>query len=384
MRQPITSENTILWDESHDTYMDGSTTSLTEIQRGKIWALCAGRATITTVYFARPDDSTNTNPCYNIKLGEAKMTSWSNETTKAINRFHNYFIGQEEYCTDNQYGWAYIERGTTGAILVHRGDATSGSVNLTNHKLKNGVYKDSITGNKFTVKSGKITGNVGKTGVACIYYDEESNTQPPTVFGQGKLMGDTDEDDEVTIFDATRIQRVLADIDKKGTYYDVLGDVDQDKDVSILDATVIQRWLAGMKQDEKIRINVRVGGGSQEPVTQPPTEPDETILPKRDGCYTVIFTNSEHWTGDINLYYWLSGNDSPLSWPGEQMEFYDTNEFNQSQYFGFVPEEYDHYIISAGTSGSPKTVDCPISADIGVWPSSQSEEGVWTVGTWSL
>ena len=170
----FSSANTILWDESHDTYMDGATTSLNVIQRGKIWALCAGRAGITTVYFARPDDSTSTNACYNIKLGDAKMTSWSNATTKAINQFHNYFIGTSEYCTDNSNGWAYIERGNNGAIIVHRGNSTSGSVNVANHKLANGTYKDSITGNTFTVSGGKISGNVGSSGVACIYYDDSA------------------------------------------------------------------------------------------------------------------------------------------------------------------------------------------------------------------
>ena len=412
----FTAANTILWDESHDTYIDGATTSLTTLQRGKIWALCAGRATITTVYLARPDDAINTSPCKNITIGEAKKTSWSNATTKAINQFHNYFVGQSEYCS-NTNGVAYIERGSTGAIIVRLGGSTSGSVNLANHKLKNGKYKDSLTGNVFTVANGKISGNVGSTGIACIYYDEEKPTEPPTqkptdpptepptVFGQGKLMGDADGSDTVDIFDATKIQRVLADIDEKDAYFDLVADVDQSGAVDIFDATMIQRFLADIPVEGK--INIRIGGDTpiivptdapaSEPETYPYIEPtyepwtdepwtDEPSVdyPHRDGCYTVIFSNSQGWNGAINLYYWADGFDGPVPYPGEQMQYFDTNEYGQSQYFGFVPMDCSNFIISAAVEGKPQSVDMTISSDIGVWADSQNEEGKWILGTWDL
>ena len=44
----FTKANTVLWEESHDTYVDGTTTSLNVVQRGKIWALTAGRAGFTS------------------------------------------------------------------------------------------------------------------------------------------------------------------------------------------------------------------------------------------------------------------------------------------------------------------------------------------------
>ena len=56
------------------------------------------------------------------------------------------------------------------------------------------------------------------------------------------LLGDADLDGEVTVLDATAIQRYLAElldhINKK------TADVDGDQDITILDATGIQRWLA--------------------------------------------------------------------------------------------------------------------------------------------
>ena len=75
---------------------------------------------------------------------------------------------------------------------------------------------------------------------------EPPATQPtqPTE-GAEKLLGDVDEDGEVTILDATAIQRKLADLPNK-SYNEALADCDGDNDIAILDATAIQRFLAGL------------------------------------------------------------------------------------------------------------------------------------------
>lgn len=63
--------------------------------------------------------------------------------------------------------------------------------------------------------------------------------------------GDVDGDGEVTILDATAIQRVLADL-PISAYNEAVADTDGDGEVTILDATFIQRWLAGLSSNEKI------------------------------------------------------------------------------------------------------------------------------------
>ena len=72
---------------------------------------------------------------------------------------------------------------------------------------------------------------------------------------KGKI-GDSDLDGEVTILDATNIQRYLvglADMDSIGQY---LADTDVDGEVTILDATAIQRWLVSLPAPEVINIAV--------------------------------------------------------------------------------------------------------------------------------
>lgn len=179
----FTKENVIQWNESHDTYIDGGTSSLTVQQRNKIWALTAARQTITGVYFARPDDATGANRaaieaiCSEIYLGEANITSWATAEVAAVNQFDNYFGDASEY-NSVQSKVAMIERGGLGATLVNL-SGTSKTVSLTSYTLSNGTYIDAITGNEFTVSGGKVTGSIGSTGIACIYYAEDTEPQPP-------------------------------------------------------------------------------------------------------------------------------------------------------------------------------------------------------------
>ena len=59
------------------------------------------------------------------------------------------------------------------------------------------------------------------------------------------MLGDADGDGEVTIVDATMIQRVLVNI-PGAVINEAAADVDGDGEVTIIDATFIQRYLASM------------------------------------------------------------------------------------------------------------------------------------------
>ncbi|MBQ6153182.1 MAG: hypothetical protein IJJ15_05500 [Ruminococcus sp.] len=415
----FTSANTVLWDESHDTYTDGATTSLTTTQRGKVWALVAGRSGISCVYLARPSDNTNTNALYNITMGTANKTSWANATTQAINRFHNYYIGQSEYCTANQNGTAYIERGSTGCMIVSLGGTTTKNVSLTNHKLTAGTYVDAITGAQFTVTSSKITGKVGSTGVACIYKDKvppvgptetqkptqapttapptNPPTQPPTLAPEyfTYRVGDADLDGKVSIIDATAIQKKLVQLVTFTDKQMIAGDTDEDKIISVLDATYIQKFLASMETGTRVNTEVKIEITPEQPTgvapttsnpTDPPvptyapytepqpyTDPPESY-PTQEGCYTVIFSNNKGWGGTIYIYSWENDGDSV--WPGEAMQYYQVNDLGEIQLFGFVPMEHSHFIINNGAGeGAVQTVDLDIAGSTGVYITDMNLEG---------
>ena len=64
-----------------------------------------------------------------------------------------------------------------------------------------------------------------------------------------QLLGDTDEDGEITIFDVSQIQRVLARAKPSTDVIKKLGDVDQNGDLDAVDTTLLQRWLIGLDQE---------------------------------------------------------------------------------------------------------------------------------------
>lgn len=76
----------------------------------------------------------------------------------------------------------------------------------------------------------------------------------------GQVRGDINEDNKIDVFDATYIQRVVADMydyvtivkvyeeDTFSSYmYDSIADFDKDSEVSVMDATAIQRHIAGLE-----------------------------------------------------------------------------------------------------------------------------------------
>ena len=66
------------------------------------------------------------------------------------------------------------------------------------------------------------------------------------------LLGDADGDGDVTVVDATVIQRFLADMEVPPFFNKRAADVDCDNDISTVDATFIQRWQADMPAPEGI------------------------------------------------------------------------------------------------------------------------------------
>ena len=152
-------DDLVVWAESHDTYADGSTKDVSEAKINQAWALIAARADVMGLYLARPANMSQW-------LGAASDTAWAYPEVAAVNHFRNAFVGQSEYVA-SESGIAYVERGTSGVILVN-GKGGAADVSVTANKIADGTYTDQITGNTFTVSGGKITGKIGDTGIAVV------------------------------------------------------------------------------------------------------------------------------------------------------------------------------------------------------------------------
>ena len=95
----------------------------------------------------------------------------------------------------------------------------------------------------------------------------------PVSAASSYLRGDADGDGEVTITDATAIQRTLAEI-PTASFFEKAADVDGDG-LNIMDATNIQRYLAQFENTYHIDEMVTV----PDPTTPQPTTPQPTRDP---------------------------------------------------------------------------------------------------------
>ena len=194
----------VLWAESHDTYADGSSSGVTEANINKTWALVAARANAMGLYLARPENTTQL-------LGVGSETAWANPEVKAVNVFHNAFHGTSEVVS-NEGNISYVERGTTGAVLVNA-QGTTASVSVTAKAMTDGTYTDQITGNAFTVADGKITGEIGSTGIAVIYNPVEPEAKH-TITVAETTGGTVEVSNETPVTGETVIITVAADAGK--------------------------------------------------------------------------------------------------------------------------------------------------------------------------
>ena len=109
------------------------------------------------------------------------------------------------------------------------------------------------------------------------------------------ILGDVDGDGEVTILDATYIQRRLADIPIPFEFNEAIADVDGEDGVTILDVTMIQRWLAFMNAPK----------GIGQPTF---TEPDDGECSALVGSWAYeedanfIYTFNANGTGSYEVY----------------------------------------------------------------------------------
>ena len=169
----------VLWVESHDNFCSGASTGLTKQQQILGWAAIGGRKDAPALFYVRPKheqiDSAGFIKYDDLMGAPGSAETWKDPTVVAVNHFKNAFAGQDENVSANG-SKLFVQRGTSGMLIVDL-NGSGGSVSQT-CTMANGTYKDQVSGNSFTVSGGKITGNIGSTGVAVVYNTTAANTAP--------------------------------------------------------------------------------------------------------------------------------------------------------------------------------------------------------------
>lgn len=163
----------VVWAESHDTWAntDGATRDLDEKWVKLAWAFTAARANGTPLYFARTAATKLT--AATLLMGEAPETGWCSDEVAVVNKFHNYFAGDNEVdaVTSNYSNILVVERktGDKYGVAVVNCAGTSETISQPVSLIPNGTYTDDVTGKEFKVTDGKLTGTLGENGYSMVY-----------------------------------------------------------------------------------------------------------------------------------------------------------------------------------------------------------------------
>lgn len=346
-----TADKAVLWAESHDTYMGESGSegikNTKYISNDKIirtWAMVGSRANASALFFARPAAN----------MGDASSdTTWKSAAVAAVNKFKNYFDGEGEYLS-SEGDVAYNERGTTGVVISKMNG--SGQVNLTAHKMQNGTYKDAVSGANFTVSNGKISGNVGSSGIAVVYNAAPAGPSVSIDYNGSNQGG--------SFFGTTKITLNAANT-KSQTY--TLG---SGSAVSFTNGQTITIG-ADMADDQSVTLTLKGVGTDGKTVTANYVFTKKK-QPTISGSTTVYYDNSStNWPTVYVYAYQGDGSPNNGEWPGAAM-----TKISDTLWGYAIDESWDTAHVIFSNNGSDQS-DSGAGHEINMGESKILQNGGW-------
>ncbi len=256
---------------------------------------------------------------------------------------------------------------------------SSGNTVFTNTKKGDSCnmnYRYSQTAQQYTPhKTGTYT-----ITVSSIDGNKQSAQMSYTFKVVDKTIGDTDASGDITVMDATNIQRFLVNLVKEPTITLELSDCDKSNLVNIMDATYIQRYLAHTDKSGFVGDVIEYIPPT-EPETQSPTVAPTVAPTDAKESNKVTFTNSFNWSGTMYCYYWSDQNTAMTSWPGIAMTNAGSNDFGETLYTIDLPQDVTYIIF---TNGSKQTTDISYNGgEVKYYPlASTDSKGNHLVETW--
>lgn len=166
----VNGNNLVTWVESHDDYASDVEKSfnLNEWQIKMGWAIIASRSESIPLFFNRPKG----NNWLEGYMGSAGNDLWRDSEIVAINKFRLKMKGEKENIITLGNNLMIIERGNKGIIIINIGEYYD--INIYT-RLKDGNYKDKISGKLFKVRDGRLIGAAEAGKIAIIYHEIEED-----------------------------------------------------------------------------------------------------------------------------------------------------------------------------------------------------------------
>lgn len=367
---PIDDSKSVVWCESHDTYMGEGSRYATDTSVVQAWGIVGSKKDVASLFFARPYysketliDDTNGAERPNMGddvepalMGKCETYTWASKEVAAVNHFNNYYHN-EKSVQGNEGSIGYCRRGD-GMVIINL--AGPGAVSLGAQGLPAGSYKDEVSGTTFTCDGTTVSGTIGGDyGIAVLYKGARPNPSNiyPVDLRSNKDNGSAYYTDKLKL-------KLTARYADTATYSCSTGEKGSFKDQDVVYVG------EGLATGEKITVTL-TGRNARGTYTESYTYTKQDV--DMDSC--IFFTTSKNWVRANAYIYHAVGKetDKTLSgWPGNAMFEYGEDAEGHTIYALEVPEldTYNSVIFNNNVSELGESIGKYgqlFDADTGKW-----------------
>ncbi|MDE5780525.1 MAG: leucine-rich repeat protein [Lachnospiraceae bacterium] len=366
----IDDSKSVVWCESHDTYMGEGSRYATDTSVVQTWGMVGSKKDVASLFFARPYyskdtliDDTNgaerkdmSDELEPALMGKCETYTWASKEVAAVNHFNNYYHN-EKSVQGNEGSIGYCKRGD-GMVIINL--AGPGAVSLGAQGLPAGSYKDEVSGTTFTCNGTTVSGTIGGDyGIAVLYKGTRPN--PSTIYPVDLR---SNKDDGSKYYTDKLKLKLTARYADSATYSCSTGEKGSFKDQDVVYVG------EGLAAGEKITVTL-TGTNARDTYTESYTYTKQDV--DMDSC--IFFTTSKNWVRANAYIYHVVGKetDKTLSgWPGNAMFEYGEDEEGHTIYALEVPEldTYNSVIFNNNVSELGESIGeygQLFNADTGKW-----------------
>lgn len=207
--------------------------------------------------------------------------------------------------------------GRTGTPISLNGSSKAFSL------TKAGTWEDTtLTPTKVEIEATDVTkGSAAEPTTKPVPSTQPTTAQPATEPSGNAVYGEVNGDGDITIVDATLVQKHVAQLETLSADKQILADVNGDNTISVVDATLIQKYIVNLKDWGRTGdVYQAEQPTTPEPTTAEPTTVKPTAQPttKPADTYTLYFKTKLGWMTSDGVSLFAYDLDTGASYQFEQ------------------------------------------------------------------
>lgn len=193
---------------------------------------------------------------------------------------------------------------------------------------KAGTWEDTtLTPTKVEIEATDVTkGSAAEPTTKPVPSTQPTTAQPATDPSGNAVYGDVNGDGDITVVDATLVQKHVVQLETLSADKQILADVDEDNTISVVDATLIQKYIVQLKDWGRTGdVYQAEQPTTPEPTTAEPTTVKPTAQPttaepttKPADTYTLYFKTKLGWMTSDGVSLFAYDLDTGASYQFEQ------------------------------------------------------------------